>query len=184
MEEPPTTETPAPSRWQRLRQSRPARWIIDLMILAAVFLGVTAWQSRHLLEDHAQAPPLDLPALKGGRLTGAELEGQKTVLVFWAPWCGVCGAESGTISRLQRAVGDDVDVVSVALGYDRQDEVERFVSEHEVDYPVLLGDAQTTEAWRVQAFPTIYILDERGRVASTLVGYTSGLGLRWRLWLA
>lgn len=180
-------DLPAGSRLARLRQLRQRRWVawsMDLAMLALIFFGVSAFQARHLLGGHDPAPPFTLAHhAQPGTTSLEQLSGKPTVLVFWAPWCGVCGAESSTISALQEAVGEDVDVVSVALDYGDESKVAQYVERYGVDYPVLLGDDELMRAYRVQAFPTVYILDAEGRIAWSLVGYTSGFGLRWRLWL-
>lgn len=183
-----TTSTNAeePQSWfRRMRQKRWFGWLTDILVLAAVFFGISAWQTRDLLSGDEPAPAFSLMSLEDGQtVTSASLQGKKTVLVLWAPWCTVCGAETGTISALRDAYGDEINVVSIALEYENTSAVQRFVDEHGVDYPVLLGDRGLVEDYKVSAFPTMYILDEEGNIASSMVGYTSGFGLRWRLWLA
>lgn len=171
--------------WTRLRSNRYASWGIDLTVMLGIFFLITQWQSRDLIGSKEPAPDFSLGTLDGrDRVSLESLKGKPTVLVLWAPWCGVCGAESSTISALRESVGDDANVISIALEYEQVSEVQGFVDKHEVDYPVLLGNKALTDAFKVSAFPTVYILDEEGKVSSSLVGYTSSFGFRWRLWLA
>ncbi len=178
-------DAPAPlPRWRRVTQSRAFGWARDLSVLALIFLAITAYQTRgHVARD------VDAPAFTLGRLgsdamvSTASLHGKKTVLLFWAPWCGVCGAESDNIKALHRRLGDDVNVISIALAYESIEDVEDFARRHEIDYPVLLGSQRQADDYNVTSFPTAYILDEQGRVAHTVVGYTTQLGLHLRLWM-
>jgi len=48
--------------------------------------------------------------------------------------------------------------------------VQRFIDDHGVRYPVLLGDRSAVRALRVSAYPTTYILDAQGRLLADLVG--------------
>jgi hypothetical protein len=48
---------------------------------------------------------------------------------------------------------------------------------------VLLGDDALQEAYRVDTFPTTLFLSADGRVRRAAVGYTTQVGLLWRLWL-
>lgn len=172
--------------WQRyktLRQSRRwVRWAEDGVLLLALLLGVMAWQTRDLVPSGVAAPAFSLVDLDGRTWSSEELKGKKVVLHFWAPWCGVCKAETPAISSLHKSSGDDAQVLSVVLAYENLEDVRAFAKEHEVDYPVLLGNDALMRAYRVQAFPTTYFLSEDGRIEHAAVGYTTGAGLRFRLW--
>ncbi len=175
---------PELSAWGRLRARWWFRWGMDGVILLAVVWAVMAWQGRNLLDSRAAAPPLRLATLDGGVVDLTALRGREVVLFFWAPWCGVCEAESGAISSLYHSQDgpEDAAVLSVALGYQDRAQVEGFVAEHGVDYPVLLGTDETAAAYRIDKFPTVYVLDEEGRIKSSTVGYSTSWGLRARLW--
>jgi thiol-disulfide isomerase/thioredoxin len=170
------------SGWRRLRQQRWTSWLIDGAIIAALLVGVGAWQNRNLPEG--TPPPLSLATLDGGRLGLDDFKGTPTLVVFWAPWCGVCAAEADNLARVQSLVGDRARVVTVAAEYERLDEVEKYVARHEIALPVLLGGKRTARDWRVSAFPTAFVLDEDGQISHRMVGYTSTLGMLVRLLLA
>ncbi|MEM1347462.1 MAG: TlpA disulfide reductase family protein, partial [Myxococcota bacterium] len=169
------------SRWRRFRSSRAGQWSVDIAIVLAVFTGVSLYQTRGHLGSSDVAPTTHLRTLAHGSLDLEDMRGKPTVVVFWAPWCGVCAQEVSTINALARDRGD-VHVLSVALGFEREREVQSFVDEYGVEYPVLLGDHSTQHDWHIDAFPTIYILDSEGRVRHSTVGTTTGFGLMWRLW--
>jgi thiol-disulfide isomerase/thioredoxin len=168
--------------WQRLRARRTVAWAMDLVVIAALFLGVSAWQARRLPEG--APPPLDLAALDGGRVSLADLRGAPALVVFWAPWCGVCGAEADNLARVQGWVGDRARVVTVAAEYENLGEVRRFVERHEIALPVGLGGNRAARDWRVGAFPTAFVLDKDGQIVHRVVGYTSTVGMFWRLIVA
>ena len=169
--------------WERARQRWWVRWGVDLAVLLLVFAAVAAWQTRRLPGSGAPAPAFTLRTLAGETVSLESLRGKPVVLAFWAPWCGVCGAESSNISLLKRVAGDSAHVVSVAVAYDDEESVRRFASKHEVDYPVLLGDDGVQGDWRVDTFPTVFFLSPEGRVERAVVGYTTLAGLSWRLLL-
>jgi thiol-disulfide isomerase/thioredoxin len=171
-------------RYRELRRtSRWLRWAEDLLLLAVLFGGVLAWQTRGLVPSGSAAPPFVLRDLDGRAWALSSLVGKPVVLHFWAPWCSVCKTESPNVSSLRRAVGGDVTVISVAVSYRDADDVRRFVREQGVDYPVLLGDEALMDAYRVSSLPTTYFLTKDGRIRHASVGYTSTLGMRVRLWL-
>jgi len=170
--------------WRRARERWWSRWLIDLAILAGIVAAVFAFQTRHLIDDGEPAPEISLNTLDGGQLDLADYRGKKVVLAFWAPWCGVCDMEASTLNDVHESAleSGDAAVVSVALGYEDVASVEAFVEAHDVRFPVLLGTAETARHYNVDSFPTLYILDEEGRVEHTAVGYTTSWGIAARLW--
>ena len=182
-------ETSAPhflARWRsafsRAREKRVVRWGVDALFFIAVIGVAGAFQTRRHLGAGA-APQATLSLLSGGELSFTSLRGKPTLLAFWAPWCGVCKVESQNISWAMHLAGGAANVLSVASDFQDVGAVRGFVQAHEVDYPVLLGDEETSRRFSVDAFPTIYFLDAEGRVKGSAVGYTSTLGLLARLLL-
>lgn len=159
-----------PQRWRR--------WILDALILAAIVGGVSYWQS-HGLPDGI-APPLagvrtDGSAVKVGPGDTAQL------VVFWAVWCPACRAEEGNIS----SVAEDWPVISVAMQSGDAAAVAKYLAERNIALPTLIdADGFVAADWRVRATPTHFIIDPAGNVRFRLVGYTTTLGLRARLWWA
>jgi peroxiredoxin len=158
------------------------RWAVDLAILAAVVLGIGAWQTRRHLSG-GEAPAALLKTLDGQAVSLASLRGKPVLVAFWAPWCTICAAESQNVSWVRRIAGNRAHVVSVAVSFEEVAQVRTFVREHAVDYPVLLGDDGVVRAFRVDVFPTVYFLDAEGRVRRSASGYTTTLGLLARLFL-
>jgi len=170
--------------WARARRRWWVRWGVDLAVLALVLTAVAAWQARHLPGSGAPAPDFTLRTLSGDTVQLESLRGRPVVLAFWAPWCGVCKAESSNLSLLRRLAGDSAHVLSVAVAYEDEEDVRRFAREHTVDYPVLLGGEDAIQReWRVNSFPTVFFVSPEGRVERAVVGYTTLLGLSWRLLL-
>lgn len=60
--------------------------------------------------------------LDGDPFEGTALEGEPTVLWFWAPWCPTCRAQSPNISQLAEKYDGEVAVVGVG-GLDTEDAI-------------------------------------------------------------
>jgi thiol-disulfide isomerase/thioredoxin len=170
------------ARYRRIRQRVWARWGIDLAILAALVLGIGAWQTRTHLSS-GEMPSAVLTTLDGERVSLESLRGKPVLVAFWAPWCSVCAADSQNLSWVRSVSGDRARVVSVAASFEDVGQVRAYVRDHGVDYPVLLGDDALLRAFHVEAFPTAYFLDARGRVQRSVTGYTTTPGLLARLFL-
>ena len=155
-------------------------WAKEAVAILALVLLVGAWQTRHHVAG--LAPDFALAPLGGGPLVSrASLLGKPALLVFWAPWCGVCKAEARNVEWARALAGDRAEVVTVALGYRTLAEVEVYVKEQGLSGRVLLGTDATLAAYAVEAFPTAYFLDAQGTVQHSVVGYTTTAGLALRL---
>jgi peroxiredoxin len=166
-----------PASWPRKIGS----WALQLAILAVVLWGVTRWQARRLLSTESPAPAFNLQALDGSSYSLPDARGRKMVLYFFAPWCTVCSYSSHNINALRQARPDDeLAIYAVGLEWEQSAELEQFAKEHELRVPVLRGDDELRRAYRVDTFPTVYVVDERGAVADRVIGYTTELGLRLR----
>jgi peroxiredoxin len=167
------------ARWPRW-----LRWAIELSLFGIVFLLVYSWQTRDLLpvDDQRPAPALQGPLLDGGRLDLQEMRGRPVVVYFFAPWCKVCAFSASTLQGLRDSYGEgELGIVMVALSYDSEDAVRAFRDRHDLSVPVLLGNADIATRWNIFGFPTYYVLDSRGRIASRDFGVSTGPGLRLRV---
>ncbi len=168
------------------RQLR-ARWwsslLLDGVIVLAIFWGITAWQTRHLLPGGArvQAPAFELTALDGSTYSLDQVRGVPVLLYFFAPWCGVCNLSVHNLEDLRQARSEaDLAIYLVAISYGGAASVREFADRHQLTMPVLLGDRRIVQDYHIEATPTYYVIDHQGRVKDQSVGYSSELGLRWR----
>ena len=165
--------------WLRARWYR--RWAFDLLFIAVIFWAVGRYQARNLLDDDVAAPAFSLRGLDGKDHALSDYRGKVVVLQFFAPWCTVCRVESDNWARIQGIHSDEVQVLAIALSYENVQSVVEFMGDDLGAYPVLLGNDQTRQAYRIESFPTHYILDKDGRITSQSAGYTTTLGYLMRL---
>jgi thiol-disulfide isomerase/thioredoxin len=165
--------------WLRARWYR--RWTFDILLFVAIFWVFGRFQARNLLSDAELAPTFVLRGLDGQDHALSDYRGKVVVLQFFAPWCTVCRVESDNWARIQSLKGDSVQVLAIALGYENVQSVVEFMGDDINAYPVLLGNDQIQRAYKVESFPTHYILDRDGRITSQSAGYTTTLGYLMRL---
>ncbi|NND56503.1 MAG: TlpA family protein disulfide reductase, partial [Xanthomonadales bacterium] len=131
-----------------------------MLLIAAVFYGVHAWQTRDLPIDEP-APETILALLGGSGISSATRTGEAGIVYFFAPWCFYCRTSIDNLDELV-AEGNVAWGTVVALDYAGVAEVEDFIDETGVSLPVLMGNPATAADWSVKGFPTYYVIDANG----------------------
>jgi thiol-disulfide isomerase/thioredoxin len=164
------------------KDSRAAKWrgyAINVLLVVIVVVVIRAWQQRDMVGGAA-------PLLQGVTLDGQVYKlpayPDKPVLVhFWATWCSICRAEQGSIQAIAK---DYPNVITIAMQSGKPEDVARHMREQGIDFPVVNDqEGRISNAWGVHAVPASFIVDSSRQIRFVEVGYTTGIGLRLRLWL-
>lgn len=117
------------------------------------------------------APSFQLTSLDGKPLTLAAFHGKVVFLNFWATWCGPCRAEVPDLIVLQDQYKDRLQVIGLNVDDDDAAEVQKYVAETGINYPVAMApDAIRMAYGGIPALPTSFVLDTEGRVVQKHVG--------------
>lgn len=162
----------------RFRKHLP-KLLLELGVFLLLLLALEAWLTRDAVSG--KAPPFSAQTVQGEAFALRKLQGQPSLIHFWASWCPVCELEQGSIDD----IAEDVSFISVAMQSGTPREVLAYLDEQGVDYPVVNDpDGLLAKRYGVSGVPASFILDAEGEVRFVTRGYTSGPGLRLRLWLA
>lgn len=167
--------TKTPTRLKKRIQS----WAIQLLVIIAVLLAIEAFLTRGAVG--IKAPAIDSLTIKQQAFSLQQFKGKPAIVHFWATWCPVCKLEQGMLNN----IASDSPIITVAMQSGRPDEVMAYLEQQGVAYPVVNDpDGWLSSQYKVKAVPTSFILDSEGQIRFATRGYTTGLGLRIRLWLA
>jgi peroxiredoxin len=100
----------------------------------------------------------------------SEWDGKVLLVNFWATWCPPCREEIPGFIKLQSQYGaKGLQIIGVAV--DDRDAVRKFVHEHGMNYPVLVGDEDGTLSREygndIGALPYTILIDRHGRIIAT-----------------
>ncbi|MDK1287283.1 TlpA family protein disulfide reductase [Pseudoalteromonas umbrosa] len=155
----------------------------NIIVFVVIFAAVLAYQELGMLEDDGKqsAPYFSLPLLENTsqRYDISQLQGDRSVIYFFAPWCNICRYSMPNIDKLHRQ--GKVNAVAIALDFQSPEEVKAFSKDLNLSMPVLLGNRKTAQDYKVKAYPTYYVMDPQLKVVERSIGYSSELGIRLRL---
>ena len=154
-------------------------WGLQLLIVLMILLAVEAFLTRGAIG--MMAPTIDSTTINNQPFSLQQFKGKPAIVHFWATWCPVCKLEQGMIEN----AASDLPIITVAMQSGSPDEVINYLEQQGVAYPVVNDpEGWLSSQYKVKAVPASYILDSEGQVRFATHGYTTGLGLRIRLWLA
>ena len=159
------------------------RWlregVVLLLISAAVMLVMDQFRQPALPATFVSTP---LQTLDGKPVSLAEMSQDRPLLVYvWATWCGVCRYTTPSVAKIAEEGGN---VISVALRSGDDATLSNWLARKHYAMP-MVNDAtgQLSRSWQVQVTPTLMIVS-KGEVKSVTTGFTSGWGMKLRLWWA
>ena len=115
---------------------------------------------------------------QGHEVSLASYRGKAVLLEFFASWCPHCNAEAPHLAKLARSLQTrGVRFLSVNADGETAPSVYAFHRYYGLPYPALLDPSaqpgnfnspgaagKVTTAYRVQAFPTFYVINPAGRI--------------------
>lgn len=115
-----------------------------------------------LLSPGTVAPNWSLPA-EQGTISLESLKGKVVLLDFWGTWCMPCIKAMPHIQAIyNKFKGQPVEVIGVSVEMEKGADPLAFMRKKGYSYPVVLNGHTITEAYKVQQFPSVYIIDKRG----------------------
>ncbi len=117
------------------------------------------------------APEITLETTAGETVNLSDFKGKPVLINFWATWCPPCRAEMPDFQALHRELGDDVVVFSVNASSQDNGDVNAFMEEFGITFPVLLdktGLAGVT--YNVRGLPTTVFVDRNGVINEIFTG--------------
>ncbi len=157
---------------------------LGILALAAFTVFIT-WRAKKLETSlsgdseiagmvNKQAPAFSLPSLSGKEVSLSDFHGGKVVVSFWASWCGPCQMEMPDLRSFYERYHNDntkFQILAVSLDDNRVDPT-KFARDEKLPFPVLIDLTQQTQrAYSADAIPTIYVINEEGKIVYGHVGY-------------
>jgi peroxiredoxin len=146
--------------------------------------SVARISNPNLLKPGTTAPPFTLKTPQGDTVSLSDFRGKAVLLELFATWCPHCQAEAPHLAKLARALAPD-GVAFVSINGDSEDAASVFAFHRYFasPYPALLDQGTpagsftkvgaagpVSSAYRLQSFPTFYVITPDGKVAWAAAG--------------
>ena len=145
-------------------------WTINSRLPAAIGSPVSSSPSPR---EGFYAPDFMLETLTGDKVQLSGLRGKIVVVNFWTTWCPPCRAETPALETSYKAY-KDASVVVLGVNLTDQDslnEVQSFVQEFKLTYPILLDrDGATGLLYQLNGLPTTFFINRQGVIRTVVVG--------------
>lgn len=139
------------------------------LLIFSVFISLSGW---------AQFPDIEAKDIDQNWVSLKDFKGEKlTVIDFWATWCKPCVA---AIPKLNSIYGDfsekGVGFIGVNVDGPRNlSKVKPFATSMNIKYPMVLDpDQDLVNRFNVTVFPTLIVLNEKGKEVFVHEGFNPG----------
>ena len=155
---------------------------IVLITIAAVWIGISLGTNQcptclisniasSIRNDETEKQANPKPAswasvdTTGQTIRSEDLNGKVSVVVYWATWCGGCKKEIPELVKLRNEF-DNSKLEILGLSVDKTSkDLNAFTKEYGINYRIARVNASVDNAFgRVKSIPTLFILDQKGRI--------------------
>jgi thiol-disulfide isomerase/thioredoxin len=144
-------------------------------ILAAAAFAPTARTSSDVVPAASRkaAPAVSLKDAAGKRHQLSNYMGRVVLLDFWATWCTGCKLEIPWFVEFEKKYeSEGLSAIGVAVDEEGWRTVKKYLAEHPITYPIVLGDFDVLEKrfGLPASLPVTLLIDRQGRIALTHPG--------------
>jgi thiol-disulfide isomerase/thioredoxin len=112
------------------------------------------------------APDFSFKDLEGNLRRLSDFRGKIVLLDVWAIWCAPCVREAPKLSAVyQRLKDKNFEIVSLNKN-DPPENVRKFIAENRMNWTHTTTDEAFLSLYRVDRFPTYFLLDKDGKIIS------------------
>ena len=128
--------------------------------------------TRSTLPVLGKAPVWVLRDVEGREVKSSDYLGKVVVVDFWATWCPPCRKEIPDYIAWQKKYAErGLVILGLSLDEAPSSDVKAFGAKMKINYPLLMADAATAEAFGgVEGLPTAFVIDREGNIRHRKVG--------------
>ena len=131
---------------------------------------------RNELCSGIPAPDINFKSMDGNTISLDSLKGKIVILDFWYMSCKPCMKVISVLENLKKKYKDDLIIIGVNSIDPPSKQLTEFIQDQKLDKIQLLDTSMVLRRkYKVSAFPTFYLINKRGIISFTNVGYNEDL---------
>ena len=130
-----------------------------------------------LLETNTIAPNWSLISLENKKVQLSDFKGELVLIDFFYKSCYPCMLALPGLQKLHEKYKDKgLNVIGIdPFDSVEKDDIANFLKKRGVTYTILLGGNDVANAYNVTGYPTIYLIDKKGKVIAPTPGYRENM---------
>jgi len=149
--------------------------VIIAMVLLFVMSNIISYIRQPKLGT-TQLPNIEAELIDGS--VYKVQKGKPVILHFWTTSCPACKMEAPNIETVSKKY----EVLSIAVNSGHDENIKVYMQEHGLNFYVLNDkESKWAETFKIEAYPTTFVYDAKGKLRFTEVGYTTTAGLLARM---
>lgn len=122
--------------------------------------------ARINLSPGNSAPEFSFTDIDGKQRRLSDFRGKIVLLDFWGLWCAPCVAEAPNLAAAYKKLKEKgFEIVSLEQG-DTVEDLRKFISKTEMNWTHLQLNDQLSQLYRIDRYPTYFLLDKEGKIIS------------------
>ncbi len=146
------------------------RIAVGVLAVALAAALIRSQSSGPKAQDSQPAPDFHLADLGGRTVALSDYRGKVVLLNFWATWCDSCKAEMPALNDLYKRRKTDFELLAASVDQGGRKDVMAFAARYEPEFPVILADMATQDAYGVRDLPTSFLIAPDGRISRRYIG--------------
>jgi len=151
--------------------------IVIMLVLLFILSNIMSYIRKPDLDTNT-FPQTKSQLIDGSYFETSTIKNKPLLVHFWATWCPTCKLEASNIQTLSKKY----EVLTIAVKSGSDEALTKYMDENNFDFKVINDThGHWAEEFKIEAFPTTFIYDQKGELNFTEVGYTTTAGLLVRM---
>lgn len=168
----------SPSIYCVMKMKEFAKYALIAVLVAVavyVFHGISPFGAASATLTGTAAPEFALPNYAGETVSLAQQRGRIVLLAFWFPTCTYCRSELPHFEKFEKQYGEaGLSVIAVETS-GATAAAKQFIRDSGLSYSFVEdAGAKTAEDYKVEQYPTTFLIDREGVVRAHYLGYAPG----------